>query len=124
VKGGDRAREWLVGDSRHRFFYEEACIWYYCKRSASLRRFSSFFFFFLSRVGGLAFVGYVNSESPRRQFTAPRSTPALAPAYIDMHGYRYIECSETSTLSFCKSFSCISVKNQRKVLSNSFCLNI
>lgn len=94
-----RTREWLVGDSRHRFFYEEACIWHYCKRGASLRRFSSLFFF-LSGLGGLAFVGYANSESPRRQFTAPRSTFALAPAYIDTRGYRYIECSETSTLPF------------------------
>lgn len=84
---GGRTREWLVGDSRHRFFYEEACIWHYCKRGASLRRFSSFSFFFFPGVGGLAFVGYANSESPRRQFTAPRSTSALAPAYIDTRGY-------------------------------------
>lgn len=46
-----RTREWLVGDSRHRFFYEEACIWHYCKRGAPLRRFSSLFFFFRGLEG-------------------------------------------------------------------------
>lgn len=55
--GFANARIRLVSDSRHYFFHEEVCISYYCKRSASLRR-------FFSRARGSAFIGCAYSESP------------------------------------------------------------